>query len=193
MAENKWHLVSTMETSDSLDVFCSFIGFTRDENENYVYMIKDAIEQGEEIEKENWCRVTIEDGKMEEYANGKWSELDSESSNDSSWKLPRCTAVWIFGRRGKYSASIYRDLKTLDEFSHIFDDEIGYLGNLQSLKYIVQENAENEDVIIEGIKSLIASLDDALRGDPSQPVSYIYFNIIRGRLENSDPPPPEFI
>ena len=83
MAENKWHLVSTMESRDPLDVFCSFIGFIRDENENYVYMIKEAIEQGKEMEKENWYRVTIKDGKMEEYTDDGWRDLKTQNSNDS--------------------------------------------------------------------------------------------------------------
>ena len=161
MAESKWHLVSTFDRTQTLDEFCTSINFTRDTNENFIYRIKGGIEQGKEMKKENWYRVTIKDGKMEEYANGKWSELDSESSNDSSWKLPRCTAVWIFGRRGKYSASIYRDLKILEEFAYNF---IGYsdrfsdmvdelLKNMATLKLKIQQNSEDENAIIDVIKS----------------------------------------
>ncbi len=96
-------------------------------------MIKDAIEQGKEMEKENWHRVTIKNGKMEEYTNGEWLELETESSNDSndsSWKLPRCTAVWIFGIRGKYNASIYRDFKILED----------YVSNLRLEEFIDYDN-----------------------------------------------------
>ena len=51
MTESKWHLVSTLETSDPLEEFCSSIGFTRDTNEKYIYKIKDGIEKGAETKK----------------------------------------------------------------------------------------------------------------------------------------------
>lgn len=181
MAENKWHLVSTMETRDPLDVFCSFIGFIRDKSENYVYMIKEAIEKGNEMEKENWYRVTVNDGKMEEYTDDKWSELETQNSNDSddsSWKLPRCTAVWIFGKRGKYNASIYRDLKILEEYADSLwlDDLISALsnssinssdfiilasevrGDISNLRKKIEENSYDEGKIIEIIEGCGVSL-----------------------------------
>ena len=74
MTESKWHLVSTMERSQTLDDFCTSIGFTRDTNENYIYRIKDGIEQGKEMKKENWYRV---------------KEIDLNDPNDSQKFLER--------------------------------------------------------------------------------------------------------
>ena len=86
MAENKWHLVSTFDRTQTLVEFCESINFTKDANENYIYRIKDGIEQGKEIKKENWYRVTINDGDVATY-NGTIWEVDSNIEKETTQVL----------------------------------------------------------------------------------------------------------
>ena len=97
MAESKWHLVSTFDRTQTLDEFCTSINFTRDTNENFIYRIKGGIEQGKEMKKENWYRVTINNGDVATYNGTTWS-LDSNIEKETTL-LPR-TSYWIFGVEG---------------------------------------------------------------------------------------------
>jgi hypothetical protein len=92
---SKWHLVSTFNITQILDEFCASIDFTRDADEKYIYRIKDSIEQGEEMKKENWYRVTIDDGDVATYDGTTWVSNSEEETN----LLPR-TSYWIFGVEG---------------------------------------------------------------------------------------------
>jgi hypothetical protein len=91
MTDSKWHLVSTMGKSQILDDFCTSINFKRDTNENYIYRLKDAIDQGTEMKKENWYRVTINRGDVATYDHG-WSSINQDETD-----LRNNTAYWVFG------------------------------------------------------------------------------------------------
>ena len=51
MADNKWHLVSTFDTTQSLVEFCNSIRLEIDTNEKYIYRIRDGIEASEQVKK----------------------------------------------------------------------------------------------------------------------------------------------
>ena len=51
MADNKWHLVSTFDRTQTLEEFCNSINFTIDTNEKYIYRIRDGIEANEQVKK----------------------------------------------------------------------------------------------------------------------------------------------
>ena len=75
MTENKWHLLSTFETEDSLDMFCRKAGFIRDKDEKYLYVLKDGVERGVEMKREDWFRVSISEGKKCEFRDGEWRAI----------------------------------------------------------------------------------------------------------------------
>ena len=99
MADNKWHLVSTFDTTQTLEDFCRSIKFKIDTNEKYIYRIKDGIEANEQVKKDNWYRNTINDdrdnvGKVATYNNGSWQ--DSTMSKEI---IRNNTAYWMYGEK----------------------------------------------------------------------------------------------
>ena len=72
MANNRWHLLSTFETEDSLDMFCRKAGFIRDKDEKYLYVLKDGVER-EVVTELN--RILVND-----YTVGRESD-----KNDVDW------------------------------------------------------------------------------------------------------------
>ena len=51
MADNKWHLVSTFDRTQTLEEFCNSIDFTIDSDEKYIYRIRDGIKDNEQVKK----------------------------------------------------------------------------------------------------------------------------------------------
>ena len=153
MTENRWYLLSTFETEDSLDMFCRKAGFIRDEDENYLYVLKDGVERGVEMKKEDWYRVTISEGKKYEFRDGEWSEL-SVSSTFSTTTMPIRASIWIFGAEDEYTESRQKFEKAVQTFKDYFyvlnryedvdrdlrelfvgsDDEDGVLERLRKVK-----------------------------------------------------------
>lgn len=106
MADNKWHLVSTFDRTQTLEEFCNSINFTIDSDEKYIYRIRDGIEATEQVKKVNWYRITIKDddsnnvGKIDIYNDdddGSWEE-DSTIENETNL-IPR-TSYWMYGEKG---------------------------------------------------------------------------------------------
>ena len=102
MADNKWHLVSTFDRTQTLDEFCNSIRFTIDTNEKYIYRIRDGIEANEQVKKENWYRITIKDddsnnvGNVATYDSGSWQE---DSNIEDEINLRNNTAYWMYGEK----------------------------------------------------------------------------------------------
>lgn len=113
---SEWHLVSTFETEQTLADFCASIQFQLDDDEPYIYQIKDAIARGKNIERKNWYRISTkgsDSGQIEQYTTDDgWSVVNTP---DSDWKLSMFTSFWIFGTAGAESVSYYKDLKILKE------------------------------------------------------------------------------
>ena len=105
MADNKWHLVSTFDRTQTLEDFCNSINFTIYSDEKYIYRIRDGIEASEQVKKVNWYRITIKDddsnnvGKIDIYNDddGSWEE-DSTIENETNL-IPR-TSYWMYGVEG---------------------------------------------------------------------------------------------
>ena len=103
MADNKWHLVSTFDRTQTLEEFCNSIDFTIDSDEKYIYRIRDGIEASEQVKKVNWYRITIKDddsnnvGKVATYDSGSWQE---DSNIEDEINLRNNTAYWMYGQEG---------------------------------------------------------------------------------------------
>ena len=110
MTENKRHLVSAFDRSENMVQFCESINFTRDATQAYFYRVKEGIEQGEEIRKKCWHRVSeITDSndsnnilEPKNYKEEEWDE-DGESCSEVEGvvNLRSNTAYWLFGRKGE--------------------------------------------------------------------------------------------
>lgn len=102
MADNKWHLVSTFDRTQTLEEFCNSIRLEIDTNEKYIYRIRDGIEANEQVKKNNWYRITIKDddndnvGKVAIYDSGSWKE-DLNMSKEIN--LRNNTAYWMYGKK----------------------------------------------------------------------------------------------
>ena len=102
MADNKWHLVSTFDRTQTLEEFCNSIDFTIDSDEKYIYRIRDGIEDNEQVKKKNWYRITINDddsnnvGKVATYDSGSWQE---DSNIEDEINLRNNTAYWMYGAK----------------------------------------------------------------------------------------------
>jgi hypothetical protein len=102
MADNKWHLVSTFDRTQTLEDFCNSIRFTIYSDEKYIYRIRDGIEANEQVKKKNWYRITINDddndnvGKVATYDSGSWKE-DPTMSKEIN--LRNNTAYWMYGEK----------------------------------------------------------------------------------------------
>ena len=151
MTENKWHLLSTFETEDSLDMFCRKAGFIRDKDEKYLYVLKDGVERGVEMKREDWYRVTISEGKKYEFRDGEWSVF---STTFSTTTMPTRASIWIFGVVDEYTEARQKFEKVVQTFKDYF-----YVLN-ESTDYIDRELREefvgsgNENGFLERLRKV---------------------------------------
>ena len=181
MTENKWHLLSTFETEDSLDMFCRKAGFIRDKDEKYLYVLKDGVERGVEMKREDWYRVTISEGKKYEFRDGEWSD----SSTFSTTTMPKRASIWIFGAEDEYTVVRQKFEKAVQNFKDYFyilnryDDmdrdlrelfvgsgnEDGVLERLRKVKKELEEQTVDEIDISDDIDEVVTELNRILVND----------------------------
>jgi len=125
MADNKWHLVSTFDRTQTLEEFCNSIDFTIDTNEKYIYRIRDGIKASEQVKKENWYRV---------------KEIDLTDTNDSQKFLERFTNldsndVSFVGPAKVYVDGQERDgeLYSIEKFPNVIVNENGDIHVVEKL------------------------------------------------------------
>ena len=175
MTENKWHLLSTFETEDSLDMFCRKAGFIRDKDEKYLYVLKDGVERGVEMKREDWYRVTISEGKKYEFRDGEWSD----SSTFSTTTMPKRASIWIFGAEDEYTVVRQKFEKAVQNFKDYFyilnryddmdrdlrelfvgsDNEDGVLERLRKVKKQLEEQTEENATIELEIDEIVMKLE----------------------------------
>ena len=181
MTENKWHLLSTFETEDSLDMFCRKAGFIRDKDEKYLYVLKDGVERGVEMKRDDWFRISISDGYAYEFRDGEWSD---SSTTLSTTTMPIRASIWIFGAEDEYTESRQKFEKAVQTFKDYFyvlnryedmdrdlrelfvgDDEDGVLERLRKVKKQLEEQTEDKIDISDDIDELVTELNRILLND----------------------------
>ena len=185
MANNRWHLLSTFETEDSLDMFCRKAGFIRDKDEKYLYVLKDGVERGVEMKREDWIRISISEGKKYEFRDGEWSD----SSTFSTTTMPKRASIWIFGAEDGYTPLRQRFEKAVQKFKDYFyilnryddmdrdlrelfvgsDNEDGVLEQLRKVKKELEEQTEYNEIkggwINRDTNKVVMELDEIFYND----------------------------
>ena len=192
MANNRWHLLSTFETEDSLDMFCRKAGFIRDKDEKYLYVLKDGVERGVEMKRDDWFRISISDGYAYEFRDGEWSD----SSTFSTTTMPTRASIWIFGVVDEYTEARQKFEKVVQTFKDYFyvlnestdyidrelreefvgsGNEDGFLERLRKVKKQLEEQTEDKSKIVNDVEKLVYDIKDIFDENREKDTLYTYW------------------
>ena len=188
----RWHLLSAFETFDSLDMFCRKAGFIRDKDEKYLYVLKDGVERGVEMKRDDWFRISISDGYAYEFRDGEWSD----SSTFSTTTMPTRASIWIFGAFDEYTEARQKFEKAVQTFKDYFyvlnrntdyidrdlrelfvgvDDEDGVLERLRKAKKQLEEQTEDKSKIVNDVEKLVYDIKDIFDENREKDTLYTYW------------------